>query len=167
MRTRLLRRLAALFAASLLAGPVIVAGCGLLSSDEEPLSGVYAADEFRVRDTTGDITNLGDAGAELELTLTDDGRVTDGRFVVPADVEGACEADESFSGAYERSGDQRVTFDYEGALAEDCFGTGTPPAEVPFDFYENDGTLRAADDAPDDDHGYVLFLDREGAVSEE
>jgi hypothetical protein len=156
MPTRFLRTLAVLLAALSLAAQ---AGCGFLSDDDEPLPGVYASDEFRIQDTTGRTVDVGEAGGALELTLTDDGQVTDGRLTVPAEVGGAnCPSEASLTGTYQRSGDQRVTFDYEtGALVSDCFGnTGTPLAEVPFEFYENDGTLRAVAD------GYVLFLDREG-----
>lgn len=159
MRSRLaLRTLASgLLAALLLAAPV---GCGFFSSDEEPLPGVYVSEEFRIQNSDGEIFDLGEKGAALEMTLTEDGQV-DGRFAVPAGVEGACAVEESFTGDYERDG-QRVTFQFAGdSLAAGCFDTNTPLREVEWAFYENDATLRA------DADGYVLFLEKQRGVGDE
>ncbi|PSQ70072.1 MAG: hypothetical protein BRD29_00425 [Bacteroidetes bacterium QH_2_67_10] len=160
MRSRLaLRTLASgLLAPLLLAAPV---GCGFFSSDEEPLPGVYVSEEFRIQNSDGDIFDLGEKGAALEMTLAEDGEVTNGRLAVPAGVEGACAVEESFTGDYERDG-QRVTFQFDGdSLAAGCFDTDTPLREVEWAFYENDATLRA------DADGYVLFLEKQHGVGDE
>lgn len=143
--------------AALLLG-ALAAGCGLLSSDEAPLPGVYESDEFRVERDGGTVDDVEGDGAVLEMTLTEDRRVVNGRLVVP---QGEDEETFAFTGTYERDGD-RVAFDFEGdALAEDYFNTGTPLSEVEWIFYDqNDARLGA------DAESYVLFLDREGDVPE-
>lgn len=152
-----LRSLAGLLCALLLLLPA-AAGCGLFSSEEEPLSGVYESNEFRIQNTAGETFNLGASGAQLEMTLTEHGRVMNGRLFVPADADGVDgPIDESFTGTYTRVDDQ-VRFDFDdGALSGDL-GTGTPLADVSWLFFENDATLRA------DDDGYVLFLEKESAA---
>ena len=145
----------AVFPAAVLLG-MLAAGCGLFSSDEASLPGVYESNAFRVERADGSVDDVGEDGAELTMTLTDDGRVAEGRLVVPTD---STDLERSFSGTYTRDGD-RVTFDFEGgALAEDYFRTGTPLGAVEWVFYDQNSALLGADaDA------YVLFLEREGDV---
>ena len=139
-------------AALLLLAGTLGAGCGFFSTDEASLPGVYELEELRVQRADGEVENVGSAGATLEMTLTEDGRVVEGQFAVedsaPAEV---------FTGPYARDGD-RVTFDFAaGALSTD-FGTGTPLAQIEWIFYDEkeDPLLGADADA------YVLFLERTG-----
>jgi hypothetical protein len=147
----------AVLLASLLAG---TAGCGLFSSEEEPLSGVYESDQFRVQTSDGAIFDVGDAGGSLDMTLTDDGQVS-GRLVVPGDAGAGVNVDVPFTGSYQRAAG-RVVFTFDrGALSLDFFDTDEPLAEVAWTFFEKEAQIAAQSDA------YVLVLEKQGSVEEE
>jgi hypothetical protein len=139
-------------AALLLLAGTLGAGCGLFSTDEASLPGVYELEAFRVQRAGGEVEDVGSAGATLEMTLTEDGRVVEGQFTA-----GDSAPAEIFTGTYTRDGD-RVTFDFDAGVLLADFGTGTPLAQVEWIFYdEKDDPLLGADaDA------YVLFLERTG-----